>query len=95
MGYKFSEELTLNAKKVKSGDDLGPFMQRYFQNLEKLDQTINPIMILVHKEAGLTWRGRDEAAGLIKERPMTPKNPGGSGLQNSSTTCSLLDGDLD
>jgi hypothetical protein len=73
--------LTLNAKKVKSGDDLGPFMQSYFENLEKLDQTINPIMILAHKDAGLTWRGRDEAAGLIKQRKMAPKSPGGGSSQ--------------
>ena len=68
-------------------------MERYFQNLKLLEQTINPIMEEVHKKAGLLWRGREEAAGLIKERPMTPM--GDSSSLQRSETCTFLDGDLD
>ena len=68
-------------------------MERYFQNLTTLEQTINPIMKKVHKKAGLKWRGREEAAGLIKERPATPM--GDSGSLKRSDTCTFLDGDLD
>jgi len=29
-------------------------------------------MEAAHTKAGLNWMGREEAAGLIRERPMTP-----------------------
>jgi hypothetical protein len=68
-------------------------MERYFQNLALLEQTINPIMDAVHKKAGLSWRGREEASGLIKERPSSAM--GDSGSFQRSDTCTYLDGDLD
>jgi hypothetical protein len=77
-GYEFSEELKTSAKNVRSGVELGPYIEKYFENLEKLELKIQPIMDVAHKKAGLNWRGREETGGLIRERPTTPRQRSGS-----------------
>jgi hypothetical protein len=51
-------------------------------------------MEAAHRKTGLSWKGRQEAAGLIQERPSSAK-AGGSGGLDRSETCGYLDGDLD
>jgi hypothetical protein len=33
-GYEFSQELKTSAKNVRSGVELGPYIEKYFENLE-------------------------------------------------------------
>jgi hypothetical protein len=80
-------------KKVRSGVELGPYMEKYFVNLEKLELKIKPIMDAAHLKAGLNWRGREEIDGLIRERPTSAKTYLKSYARID--TCSFLDGDLD
>ena len=56
-----------SAKNVRSGLDLGTFIEKYFINLEQLELKIKPIMDAAHIKAGLIWRGREETGGLIRE----------------------------
>jgi hypothetical protein len=92
-GYEFTQELKTSAKNVRSGVELGPYIEKYFENLEQLELKVKPIMDKAHIKAGLNWRGREETGGLIRERPT-------SGLKRSDSlaridTCSFMDGDLD
>jgi hypothetical protein len=42
-----------------------PYIKCYYEELNKLEKVINPIMTKAHKEAGLIWKGKKETASLI------------------------------
>ena len=68
-GYQFSSELKFAARANIEGIELGKYLEKYFIKLDELESKVNPILDKAHKQAGKKWRGREEAAGLIRERP--------------------------
>lgn len=54
--------------------ELGPWIEKHFVYLEKLELKIKAIMDAGHVKAGLIWRGKEETGGQIGEISTSAKS---------------------